>query len=568
MNHNIYHCGALTVAQLQQKVFLRGWIAVIRKVGALTFINLSDVHGVTQLLQKGSLSFHLGVGYYCSVSGIVQLRKVANHNLQTGQIEVLVEQITVISTSPQLPFTSTQKQPTQEKTRLAWRFLDLRRPDLYQKLLLRSQVTAFTHRFFSQAKFIYVETPILSSWTPEGARNYLVPVNINQQKLFFALPQSPQLYKQLLMIGGIDRYYQLARVFRREDFRADRQLEFTQIDLEMSNVTAKDVMSLVEQFIVQLWQELLGKKISQPFLKMDYQEAISKYGSDRPDLRFQLPLQQVHDLPPYLGRQKHRAFFMTWSSQLKPQELLLLQRIVQKEQGNVLFWQYQSQEWKLLHYTHTLIEKAYIEPVKTFWSSWIAKQNNMKNGMFFIISYGAGWKGALVLGSLRQWLGQNYLLSDQAPDCFLWIVNLPMFAISKSGFKLTHHPFTAPVLETTSDWNQTTLTSAKARAYDLVINGVEIGSGSIRIHQSEQQLKMLRLLGLTEQQIKTYFGWFLTALRYGAPPHGGIALGLDRLLMVITNATSLRDVIAFPKNSAGVDLTTHAPTADIGEVEW
>ena len=568
MDNNIYHCGALTVAQVQQKVFLRGWIAVIRKVGALTFINLSDVHGVTQLLQKGSLSCHLGVGYYCLVSGIVQLRKVANHNLKTGQIEVLVEQITVISTSPQLPFTSTQKQPTQEKTRLAWRFLDLRRPDLYQKLLLRSQVTALIHRFFSQAKFIYVETPILSSWTPEGARNYLVPVSINQQKLFFALPQSPQLYKQLLMIGGIDRYYQLARVFRREDFRADRQLEFTQIDLEMSNVTAKDVMSLVEQFIVQLWQELLGKKISQSFLKIDYQEAISKYGSDRPDLRFQLPLQQVHDLPPHLDQQKHRAFFMKWSSQLKPQELLLLQQIVQKEQGNVLFWQYQSQQWKLLHYTHTLIEKPYIKQVKTFWSSWIAKQNDTKNGMFLMISYGTGWKAALVLGSLRQWLGQTYLLSDQAPDCFLWIVNLPMFVTSESGFKLTHHPFTVPELDTRTDWNQTTLTSAKARAYDLVINGVEIGSGSIRIHQSDQQLKMLRLLGLAEQQIKTHFGWFLTALRYGAPPHGGIALGLDRLLMVMTHATSLRDVIAFPKNSAGFDLTTHSPTPDVGEVEW
>lgn len=549
---------------INQIVELYGWVQKVRNLGGLIFIDLRDRTGLIQLVvnpenKNYELANTLKSEYVIKVSGKVVERITSNEKISTGKIEVIVDELELINTSIETPFQITDNVNANEDTLLKYRYLDLRRNSLMNNFVLRHKITMSIRNYLDKLNFLEVETPILCKSTPEGARDYLVPSRIFNGK-FFALPQSPQIYKQLLMVGGVERYFQIAKCFRDEDLRADRQPEFTQVDVEMSFIDENDIMSLCENLVVNVFKETKGIDIKLPLLRMKYDDAIRMYGSDKPDLRFDMRINDLTDI----FRNTNIEFFNKVITNNG-----VINAIVGKDLANV----YSRREIdKLTDYVRTYKAGglAYIKfndeisgSVKGLSEEEI---NNLKeellinkNDIVFIIC----GKESLVktaLGALRCKIARDNNMIKKDDYKLLWVTDFPSFEWSdtENRFVACHHPFTSPKDEDI-DKLLTDKAHCYSKAYDIVINGYEAGGGSIRIHKEEVQEKMFKALELSEEDIKEKFGFFVDALKYGTPPHGGFALGLDRLTMILSGTENIRDVIAFPKTTSSNDLMSDAP---------
>lgn len=544
---------------------LYGWVQKKRDLGGVIFLDLRDRSGLIQLLIRPTspaynIASTLKNEYVIKAKGIVQAREKINPNMKTGEIEVDIETLEVINTSIDTPFEIKEDTTALEDTRLKYRYLDLRRQSLKDKIIERAHITRCIRNFLDSEGFIDIETPVLCRSTPEGARDYLVPSRINKGS-FYALPQSPQILKQLLMVSGFEKYYQIAKCFRDEDLRADRQPEFTQVDVELSFVDEEDVMNVIEKLIAKVFKEIKNIDIKLPLKRMKYDEAMRVYGSDKPDLRFDLPIQEITDI-------------------FKNTSLEFLKKVIE-ENGiiNALVLKNKANNYsrknidKLTDYikTYKASGLAYLKVEETITGS-IAKNltkeeiNALKNKLMleendivFIVS-GPEKIVKTALGALRCKLARDNNLIDQDDYKLLFITDFPVFEYSEQEkrYVACHHPFTAPKDEDVKKL-LTDKASCYAKAYDIVINGYEAGGGSIRIHNQETQKIMFEALGLSEEEAKNKFGFLMEAFKYGTPPHGGFALGLDRLTMLLTKTENIRDVIAFPKTASASCLLTEAP---------
>ena len=544
-------------------VTLYGWVAKKRNLGGLIFIDLRDRSGIIQLVVKPDnkyydLSESLKNEYVIKVVGNITERESKNKNLLTGDIEVIIDELEVLNTSIDLPF-NLNDTTALEDTRLKYRYLDLRRNEIKEKLEARHKITFAIREYLNKLNFLEIETPILCKSTPEGARDYLVPSRIFNGR-FYALPQSPQIFKQLLMIGGMERYFQIAKCFRDEDLRADRQPEFTQVDMEMSFVTEDDVMNLTEGLIAYIFKQVKNIDIKLPLRRMKYNEAIEYYGSDKPDLRFDMKINDITDI-------------------FKDTEFTIFKDVLNNNGIiNCLVVKNSADKFsrkdidKLTDFVKTYKAKglAYIKIDNEVTGS-IAKvisleelanlksKLNLENNDLVLIISDKKQIVKQALCALRLHLGKQLnLISDNYE--LLWVVDFPSFEYSEeeNRYVACHHPFTAPK-DSDIDKLFTDKANCYSKAYDIVINGYEVGGGSIRIHDQEVQKKMFEALELTDKQIKEKFGFFVDALKYGTPPHGGLALGLDRLTMLLTNTENIRDVIAFPKTASASDLMSECP---------
>lgn len=530
------------------KVTLYGWVQNIRKMGNFNFVDLRDRTGIVQLIFKSKIDFTKES--VIKVEGILKLRKSPNKEIPTGMFEVEVENYEILSKSKEIPFEIKDDLNAKEDTRLQYRFLDLRRPKMFQNLLLRHRVIKAARDWFNNNGFLEIETPILSKSTPEGARDYLVPTRHDGK--FFALPQSPQLYKQLLMISGIERYFQVSRAFRDEDMRKDRQPEFTQLDIEMSFITEETLFTLMEQLFSSI-MEVVNAKIKTPFLRMKYDDAIDLYGSDKPDLRYDY---QLKDLTKYFKNTSSDLFknaesikCLIFDQELVNSNIKILEEIALKNKTDKLIAiKIENQEFKQ-NSLNNAIEKELKQIINDF------KITNAT----LLITRGKYQSTTQSLGAVRTKLNELFHLASNEYQ-FVWIVDWPMFEFEDDVIAPAHHPFTSPTLDTIQ-YLDSDLSKVKARSYDLVLNGFELSSGSIRIHDSQLQNKMFQVLNLSQEEIDHKFGFFLNAFSYGVPPHGGIAFGIDRLVMILAQENSIRDVIAFPKNANGIDVLFNSPSS-------
>ncbi|MFO1519860.1 MAG: aspartate--tRNA ligase [bacterium] len=565
-----HHCAALKGSDMGKEVVLFGWVATRRDHGGVMFVDLRDREGITQLVfnpqtndKIHDLAKDLRSEYVLGIRGKVERRPegMTNTKLPTGEIEVIVSDFEVFNRSKTPPFPIEDQVEVNEELRLKHRYLDLRRTPMQNNLKVRHKVMQATRRYLDGHGFLEIETPFLAKSTPEGARDYLVPSRIYPGK-FFALPQSPQLFKQILMVSGMERYVQIVRCFRDEDLRADRQPEFTQIDLEMSFISQDDILQLMEGLVTQIWKEAGGVDLQTPFPRMSYAEAMDRYGLDAPDTRFGLELKEVTDV---FRKTSFKVFADTIArggilkainvkgkADLSRSELDELTQFVAIYGAKGLAWiKVQENEWQ------SPIVKFFSDEEKEGLKKTLGMETN--DLVVFVAD-----KPKVVndsLGNLREHLGKKLGLIDESKLNFLWVVDFPMFEYDEAEKRhvAIHHPFTSPkpsdlpLLETEP-------LKARANAYDLVLNGNEIGGGSIRIHAMEVQKKVFNLLGITDAEAEVKFGFLLEALQYGAPPHGGIAFGLDRIVMLLTGTESIRDVIAFPKTQKAVCLMTEAPS--------
>ncbi|MBI1909973.1 MAG: aspartate--tRNA ligase [Deltaproteobacteria bacterium] len=562
-------CGELTGQDIGKEVVLMGWVANRRDHGGLIFVDLRDRAGVTQIVfnpetdpKVHELGGHLRSEYVLAVKGRVEKRPAGmeNKKLVTGEVEIKVSSFELFNRSKTPPFEIADLCDAGEDIRLKYRYLDLRRPSLQKNILLRHKALQAVRAHLSKNGFIEVETPVLTRSTPEGARDYLVPARLSPGK-FYALPQSPQLFKQLLMVSGFDRYFQIVRCFRDEDLRADRQPEFTQVDIEMSFITPEDLFPIMEGLIAELWQLALGQKLTVPFQRISYQEAIEKYGVDTPDLRYGLELQEITRIFKGSGFKVFadvvakggmvKALKLS-GVELSRKELDDLTAFVAIYGAKGLAWiKILPNEWQ------SPIVKFFSDAEKTS----LKAELNLQAGDILLFVADQPKVVNAALGNLRKNLAAKLKLYDPASYGFVWVTDFPMFEYSEEEKRLVavHHPFTAPKAEDIP-LLKTTPERCRAEAYDLVLNGNEIGGGSIRIHSREVQSQVFDLLKIGAEEAREKFGFLLEALEYGAPPHGGIAFGLDRILMLLSGADSIRDVIAFPKTQKGTDLMCEAPS--------
>jgi aspartyl-tRNA synthetase len=570
-----HDCGALRAAHAGQRVVLFGWVQARRDHGGCVFIDLRDRAGLTQVVfephqdaQAHTTAGELRTEYCVGITGIVAERGgKKNPNLATGDIEVKADKITIFSSAETPPFEISDDTLAGESIRLKHRYLDLRRPALQKNFLVRSTIYQTTRRYLAGEGFAEIETPFMVKYTPGGARNFLVPSRLNPGQ-FYALAESPQIFKQLFMVSGFDRYFQIVRCFRDEDLRLDRQPEFTQIDLEMSFVVEDDVQKLIEGLIAALWKDILGIEIPLPLPRLTYARAMSLYGSDKPDLRFELPLTDVT-----AAVRKHEGGGVP-----------LLQAAIAHANGIVKAWRLPAAEAaKLSRADLDKLEEfakgfgarglararlgaggAWTQtPMKTLSDSLRDEINTAAGageGDLLFLQFGAPKMVNAVLGGLHLHLAAKLDLIPKGQWRFCWITEFPLFEQSDDGrLAAAHHPFTSPAPEDIERL-ESDPASVRARAYDLVLNGNEIAGGSIRIHRPDLQARVFRALGLSDEDAQAKFGFLLEAFKYGPPPHGGIAAGVDRLSMLLCGAESLRDVIAFPKTQKGTDLLTDAPS--------
>ena len=542
-------------------VHLYGWVQKNRNLGGLVFIDLRDRSGIVQLVVRPESEFYteaesLKSEYVIEVIGKVVERESKNSNLLTGDIEVEVEKLVVLNKSLDLPFTIDDNTTALEETRLKYRYLDIRRNEIKDKLILRNNVMMACREYLSKLGFIEIETPVLCKSTPEGARDFLVPSRQNKGK-FYALPQSPQLFKQLLMVGGIERYYQFSKCFRDEDLRADRQPEFTQLDMELSFVSEDDIMTINEGLIAHIFKKVKDIDIKLPLMRMKYDDAIRDYGSDKPDLRFGMKIREITDLF------KNSNFELFKNSEVvnclvvkesapkySRKSLDELSNFVKKYGLGGLAY------LKIGNEITGSIAKALSDEEKNI----LKEELKLENDDLVLFGCGAYNKVKQALGALRSKLGKDLNLYKDSDYSLLWVVDFPSFEYSEeeNRYVSCHHPFTMPKDEDV-DKLLTDKANCYSKAYDMVINGYEAGGGSIRIHDEKVQEKMFKALELSDEDIEEKFGFFTRALKYGTPPHGGLAYGLERLIMVLSQTDNIRDVIAFPKTTSGSCLMSEAP---------
>ncbi|MCI8446234.1 MAG: aspartate--tRNA ligase [Bacilli bacterium] len=561
-----YKNNKFRIKNVGEEVTLYGWINKKRNLGGLIFLDLRDRSGIIQAVVRPeidcySIAESLKNEYVVALTGIIKERESKNPNMDTGEIELEVSKMEILNTSKELPFEISDNTTALEDTRLKYRYLDLRRNNLKENMLIRHQIMKATREFLDNEYFVEVETPILCKSTPEGARDYLVPSRVNKGK-FYALPQSPQLFKQLLMISGMERYYQIAKCFRDEDLRADRQPEFTQIDLEMSFVDQNDVMDLAERLTAYIFKKVKDIDVELPLLKMEYDDAINIYGSDKPDLRFDMKIEDITNI----FKNTEFGLFKTVIEEGGIINAIVAKNAADKySRKNIdalteFVKTYGATGLAYLKFVDNELSGSIVKPLSTEELTGTKQTLHLENNdIVFIIAN----KKSIVkasLGALRLKLGKELNLIDPDDYKLLWVVNFPVFEYSEEEgrYMACHHPFTAPQ-DSDVDKLMSDPGSCYAKAYDIVINGYEAGGGSIRIHNGEVQKKMFEALGFTEESAKEKFGFFIDAFAYGTPPHGGLAFGLDRLTMLLAKTENIRDVIAFPKTASASDLMSEAP---------
>lgn len=567
-------CGELTENETGKDVILAGWVHRRRDHGGLIFIDIRDRYGLTQIVFNPETSKELHVAaetlrneFVIAVEGKVGKRPSGTENpkIKTGGIEVIASKLEILNTARTPPFEIEDDSNISEELRFTYRFLDLRRKSSRDKLIIRHQVCQITRNFLDKRGFIEVETPILTKSTPEGARDYLVPSRLNTGK-FFALPQSPQLFKQILMVSGMDKYFQIAKCFRDEDLRADRQPEFTQLDIEMSFIDVDDIIDVTEQLMKEIFKKAIAIELKTPFPRLRHEEAIARFGIDKPDTRFAMELSDLTDILRGSRFQTFekviadggiiKAINLKEKAGISRSELDVLTEFAVKGGAKGLAW-------------FKVNDLGVNSPIAKFFDAdkikgMLKKMSASKGDIIFLVADKKEIANE-ILAHLRVYLGEKYGLIPKDTFNFLWVVEFPLFKYNdeEKRWESEHHPFTAPFDED-MPFIETDPTRIRAKAYDLVLNGVEISSGSIRIHDSKTQARIFRAIGLNDEEIRTRFGFLLEAFSYGAPPHGGIAPGLDRLIAMMTRSESIRDVIAFPKTQKAVCFMTGAPS-DVSE---
>ena len=574
-----HYCGDLRIANVGEEVVLNGWVQKKRNLGGLVFVDLRDIKGITQILFDTNVSEEafnkaekLGSEYVVAVKGIVRERQSKNPNMPTGDIEIEATELRVLSKSETPPIYIKDNDNVSEDLRLKYRFLDLRKPSMQNNLVLRSKVANIVRNYLSGNNFVEIETPFLIKPSPEGARDYLVPSRVNPGK-FYALPQSPQLFKQLLMVSGMDRYFQIVKCFRDEDLRADRQPEFTQIDCEMSFVDEEDVMGMTEKMLQEIFKEVLDVDIQLPITRITYKEAMDRFGSDKPDTRFGLEFVNISDIVKECG---FGVFANAASDEkgsvrginVKGGAEAFSKKGMKKLEAHAKLYKAKGLAW--IKITEAGIES----PIAKFFSeeemnAILAKMEAEAGDLLLFIAD----KNAIVydaLGQLRLEVARKLDLMDKNKYNLLWVTEFPLFEKDEETGRMIamHHPFTSPLDEDVEGLTAEDKTNLRAKAYDIVLNGYELGGGSVRISNADIQKKMFDAIGISDEEANDKFGYLLEAFKYGVPPHAGLAIGFDRLMMLLTGADNIREVIAFPKNQNAICPMTNAPgVADTEQLE-
>jgi aspartyl-tRNA synthetase len=562
-------CGALRPDDVGADVVLLGWVHRVRDLGGLLFIDVRDRAGVTQVVFDKDEEALMGKAkrlrseFVIGVSGRVRRRSAdtVNPRLATGEVEVVVRQLTILNEAKTPPFPIADETPVAEEVRLKYRYLDLRRPRLQSNIILRHRVNMVIRRYFDEQGFLEIETPILTKSTPEGARDYLVPSRVHPGE-FFALPQSPQLFKQILMVAGMDRYVQICKCFRDEDLRADRQPEFTQVDVEMSFARPDTIFGVIEPLMQQVFA-VIGREITTPFPRLPYADAIAKYGSDKPDLRCGMPIQDIRE---FFRESSFRVFREIVASGGTVRGFVVKNAgAYSRSEVDGLVDQAKALGATGLIWARRLEDGAITSSIMKAMGEDAVRQmldlTGVANGELLLVAAGEPDSTSKLLGQLRLNLAKKDGLLRSDDYMFTWVVDFPLveFDAEEKRYVYVHHPFTSPHEEDVARLESEPGT-VRAKAYDLVLNGSEIGGGSIRIHDASLQRRIFKLLNISDEDARTRFGFFLEALEYGTPPHGGIALGLDRVMAILSAESSIREVIAFPKTAAAVDLMSDAPS--------